>query len=324
MENKISLDVFDEDCSAIFETGLELLLKENIQFISIMENNFILESFDIKAIFEKINIKKILIYIWKKFISIIETLWNKFKAFYSKFTSKNALIKKYKKELSSLNESISYEGNIDIFDHLSNYDVIGKFSIRLNITFRELEDFITSIQGYNDREFISEKIVNKYNELKDSSEFNNSYLRGEVLTSTNPISSEDYNNKLVQFFKPQTGIQKINYSPDAVKNMVDEYLNNKTIEKNIIKEKDSLKKETNKFINKINSFDLNIISGQLNPDIARYLTNILQHYIDKMNILNNSYSEYFNVKLAMFVEYKIQEAKILTSIIRNLMKEDKI
>jgi hypothetical protein len=308
-----------------FIESLGMILDESNQFSIMMEDTYYIHEFSLSEYIKKIDFKKIFKFIFDKFVGILKTIWDRFKAAYNAFTNKSVLIKRYKKQLENINWDVEIDEERSMFMNLDISTHINMYKLNLNSLYSTLIQELEKISNTRNIGDIHTVIL----DIKNNSEPTDTYLdqiRGESIGSRSSITKEDYPREVTNYFCPESKITANVIHPSETKLYVREYFESKSLEKVITADESILRSTANNMNNKINSLRLEryIPDQQINPEIATDFVQIIRNYCDKCQGICNIYIQLFSIKLDIFKLYKEQQVRILSKIILKSMKEGKI
>lgn len=309
-----------------FGESLSMILDEYKNYSVMMENTYHINESSLIDYIKKIDFKKIFKFIFEKFIDIIKTIWNKFKAAYRSFMSKSVLLKKYRKKLENIDWDVKVDKHPSIFTNLDSSTNILMYKMSLNEQYSILTDELMKISNCRGLGDIHTEILKIKNSMDNIEDFLDQQ-RGTALGSRSGISKEDFPRLAVEYFKPgQTVTSEGIMHPSEIKAYTKEYFESKSLEKTITKDQDILESTANNMINKFNSLDIAKYSPnqEINNEIASTFVEIIKEYCNRIQGMCNIYIQLFSIKLDIFKIYKEEQVQILSKIVLQSIKEGKM
>jgi hypothetical protein len=313
------------------------LFLESLQLIFVENNNYncmiqkyihINEESEFKKMLTNVDVKKIIKYILRKFKEILDTLWNKFRAFYHQFTSGNRLLSSYRKKLENINWDVKYPNERFIYTNLDNCSeaIIYDYSINsFYDNFVDRLDNMKNISNYDD----AYRYLNDLKSIDVSNILN--LERGKSIGKQNPITTEEYPDYVIKYYKNTVYTISANtiMMASEIKTIANEFYNSKTIEKSIVDTKNKLQKNCDKIINRFEKLDINQYTNKaknikISNNITDNVNKLIKQQCDIIQGICNIYIKQFSIKLEMFKEYKEQQMKILLYVIRKSIAEGKM
>lgn len=315
--------------NSLFIETLQLLVQENIQFQISMNNskiNSISESINatdiLKSLIKKIDFKKIITNILKKFIEILDKLGKEVEVFFATLVNQNTVIKHYKKDLQNFEKEVYFSDRRYIYTNLGMNTSYTTYKSELNkeysaliLNLTELSKFKTYEGLYN----IIEKITNDC----DTTQSNIEQICGEVLGSFEPIKAEDFPKKAFNYFRNggiEIGESKL--LPEEIRKACDEFFNYSKNIKRLQKDKSDMKAESQRIQKEINNLKLeDFIKDNLPPQANNYFAELLNNKCIRIKALCDIYLQLFSIKLDALKESHNKNAKILFEACKVIIRE---
>lgn len=308
-----------------FVESLGMILDESKQYSMMMENTYYIHEISLEDRIRKIDFKKIIKFIFDKFIGILKSIWDRFRAAYHKFTSNAALLKKYRKKLENIDWDVNIDIERSIFTNLDSSTHIGMYKMALEVQYSSLVGELENIRKSKGIGNIHTTIL----DIKNNMEPLDSYLdyqRGASIGSRSNISKEDYARAVVEYFKPDNKIVSTTIHPSEAKQYTKDYFESKTIEKVITKDEASLRSSANSTTAKMEALSISnyLPDQEINVEIGNGFLEIIRQYCDRIRGLCDIYLQLFSIKLDMFKMYKEQQVKVLSKIVLESIKGGKM
>lgn len=308
-----------------FIESLSMILDESNQYSMMMENTYYIHELSLSEKIRKIDFKKIIKFIFDRFIGILKSIWDRFRAAYHQYTSKSSLIKKYRKKLENIDWDINLDIDRSIFTNLDSSTHISMYKMRLEQEYSTLIAELENISNSKGIGNIHTSIMNIKNNMEPFDTFMNQE-RALSIGSRSVISREDYAREVVNYFKPDTKIVSSTIHPSEAKQYVKDYFESKTLEKVITRDESILRSSATAMTTKIQSISIDkyLPNQEINQDIANVFTEIIREYCNRVKGICDIYLQLFSIKLDMFKLYKEQQVKVLSKIILESIKGGKM
>lgn len=308
-----------------FVESLNMILDENKNYYAMIQNTYYIGEASLVDYIKKIDFKKIFKFIFEKFIEIVKTIWNKFKAVYNSFTAKSVLLKRYRKKLENINWDVEIDTYPSTFTNLDSSTNISMYKMSLNEQYGVLVGELEKISNCTSLEDIHATIFNIKNSMDNINDFLDQQ-RGISIGSRSKVSKEEYPELVAKYFKPDKQALSNVIHPSETKAYTKEYFESKNLEKAITNDQSLLESTANMMINKFNSLDIAKYSPvkEISPEISSMFVNLIREYCNRIQGICNIYVQLFSIKLDMFKLYKEEQVQILSKIILKSMKEGKI
>ena len=307
-----------------FTRTLDMILDESKQYYGLIAETYYINEVSLIEKIRKINFKKILSFIFDRFIGIIKAIWDQFRAMYHEFMQKSALIKKYRKKLETIDWDVEIETERSMYTNLGDSRDASMYKMTINNQYSILTQSLEEIAQCKNIGSIHTIILNMKNDMGELESYLNQE-RGISIGSRSDITKEEYAQAVSIHFCPNK-ISNGVLHPSEVQNMVKEYFDFKTVEKAITKDKDSLDSAAKDLKNKISRINLEKYCPEqnINPEISELFLEMIREYCNRIQGVCNIYTQLFSIKLDMFKQYKVQQTKVLTEVIIKSIREGKM
>ena len=308
-----------------FNEALSIILEESNYYSLMMEETHYIQEVSFSEYIRKIDFKKIIKFIFEKFVGIIKAIWDRFRAAYHQYTQKSSLLKRYRRKLENIDWDVNIDFDRSVFTNLDSSTNINMYKMILIAQYGSLMGELENISKIKDISSLYSKIVDIKNNMEPLEDFLDQ-KRGEILGSRSIITKEDFAKAAVEYYKPDTKIPAGIIHPSETKQITKEYFESKTMEKSINKDNDFLSSYSKDMQNKISSVDFSkfVKTDNVNIEITNIFTQIIREYCNRVQGICNIYVQLFSIKLDIFKIYKQEQVQVLSKIILNSMKEGKM
>lgn len=315
--------------NSLFIETLQVLMYENIQFQISMNNSGIdslnenINATDIlKSIIKKIDFKKIVINILKKFVDLLDKLGKELEVFLANFVNKNTVIKHYKNKLQNFEKEVNYSDTRYIYTNLGLNTSYTTYKSELDKEFSTLILDLSELSKYKTYEEFYNAINNITSECETTENYLNE-LRGETLGSSNPITKENFPKEAFNYFRNggiEIGQSKI--LPAEVRKACNEYFEYSKNVKMIQKDKSDMKSASERTQKNINGLKIeDFVKDSLPPEAGTYFANLLNNKCIRIKELCEIYIQLFSIKLDAVKEAHEQNSKVLFEACKLIIRE---
>lgn len=274
------------------------------------------------AAIKKIDFNKIISTIIKKFLEILEKLWNSFNARLLDFVNDNSVIKKYKSKIMNLDNIVEFDEDRFTFTNLGISTSYASFKNELEKEYTTLILDLSKFSNFSTYEGLF-KEIQSMKERIDLSENYFDELRGRIVGSHNPISANLFAVELFNYFRNNGNKIPAGYIfPQEIKSICNAYFNYSTDMKRIKKDKSDLKEAANKIEKDILNVKLeNYIKPNIPEDAQKMFITVLQDKIYRLNLICSLYTQVFSAKLDALKDSYVQYKKILMTTSKKIVQE---
>ena len=167
------------------------------------------------------------------------------------------------------------------------------------------------------------KEIESIKERLESTENYFDELRGRIVRSNNPVSSNEFATELYKYFRNNGNVIPAgNISPYELKSICDNYFNYPVDIKKINKDKIDLKEAAIKIEKDILDVKLiNYVKPNIPEDIHGMFITIIQNKVYRINLICSLYSQVFSAKLDALKDSYVQYKKILMTVSKKIVQE---
>lgn len=271
---------------------------------------------------KKIDFKKIISTIIKKFLGLLEKLWNSFNARLLDFMGDDNVIKKYQSKIMNLNDTVEFDEERFIFTNLGISTSYASFKNELEKEYTTLILDLSKFANFSTYEGLF-KEIQSMKERIDLSENYFDELRGRIVGSYNPVSANEFAAELFNYFRNHGNkIPAGNISSQEIKSICNSYFNYSTDMKKLKKDKSDLKEAANKIEKDILNVKLeNYAKPNIPEDAQKMFVTILQDKVSRLNLICSLYTQVFSAKLDAQKDSYVQYKKILMTTSKKIVQE---
>lgn len=315
--------------NSIFIENLQIMMQENINFQIAMNNSGIrninesIHATDVlKSLIKKIDFKKILINLLKKFVELLDKMGKELEVFMASLINKNTVIKHYKKQLQNFEKEVNYSEERYIYTNLRLNTSYTSYKSELDKVYSTLVLDLTKLSTYKTYEAFYRAIEEISNECSLTEDKLNN-IRGKVLGTEDPIAKEDFPKYVFNYFR--NGGSEIGSStilPAEVRKACSDYFDYSKNIKMIQKDKHDMKDASEKLQKDINNLKLeDYIKDDLPPEANNYFARLLNNKCIMVKELCDIYLQIFSIKLDAIKEAHTQNSKILFEACKMIIRE---
>lgn len=328
-ENNIDINI------SLFFESLKLL-KENdrndyILFKSFTEsdNNQIIQekiltfSDLLKATIKRIDPKNIIRKILNGFMKLLDTLWRNFHAALLNLFGEDRVISVYKNKLNSIDIDIEFKEDRYIYTNLGYSTSYTSFKSELE---KEISSLILDLSKIG-----SINTFNKMNYIRELEEIRNKniindedidMIRGNSLGYKYGINKDKFASELFNYFRNNGyKVSSGTIKSDEIRNIYNEYMNNKSNLKEVSRDKNELQKASNDIQKQIMNIELETyIQDTIPQEASTIFISILENKCKKVKILCEIYTMILSAKMDAVKDSYIQYRNILFTACKELAR----
>lgn len=271
---------------------------------------------------KKIDFKKIITNIMKRFVDLLERLWNSFHARLLDFLGDNNVIKHYKSKIMSIDSPVEFDEDRFIFTNLGLSTSYTSFKNELE---KEYNSLVLNLSKFADFKTY-EGLFKDIQSMKDNMDLSDNFfdeLRGKIVGSYNSVSREEFGTELYNYFRNNGNVIPAgNISPQEIKMACNSYFDYSKDIKRIKKDKSDLKEAAKRIEKDILNVNLeNYVKENIPDDAQKMFISLLQDKAKRVNLICNIYIQVFSAKLDATKDAFVQYKKMLMVASKKIVKE---